>query len=144
MKENKKSNTIDFFIKFPWEKIIIWAIIFVIFITSLQFFGEDKPGLSPGTEGSYEYSITPWAPLTIIGLLIVLFIVRKGRKTIEKEAITKSSKKKAIPEYQDVKQALKSADKLIEKLPSEEIKKFINSKEAENYNKVMQWYGINK
>ncbi|VVB82924.1 Uncharacterised protein [uncultured archaeon] len=130
MEKEKEVPTVN--IEFPIKKIILVGIGMIIFIALIDFLSNYF--------GSNLLFQNKYVLYSVIALLAVGFIFFLFRIFIKRKNFFNPSENENGEG--DTKRVLKIIDKLLEKLPEDELEKFSKTKDAGLYRAVLKKYGI--
>jgi len=131
MEKEKEAPVVN--IEFPIKKIILVGIGMIIFIALIDFLSNYF--------GSNILFQNKYVLYSVIALLLVGFIFFLVRIFIKRKNFSEKGSNNFVTDS-DTKSVLKIMDKLLEKLPENELKKFSKTKDAGLYSSVLKKYGI--
>ena len=129
-----KGNQINVVVESPWKKIIIVGIVIIALVVLVELLGkyfEDKGILSFFKNRYITYSV-----LIIVVIIAVFLVMRFLKRNKTSEVISKGNGSN------EVQRVLRIVDRLLEKLPEQEINRFKGSKDAELYKSVLRKHGV--
>ena len=148
MDQINQKNKVNITIESPWKKIVIVGALIVVFIIVTEVGGNYTGAyLEKINSNLLENSYFSYPSLIIVILIIIISIFVFIRRYKSKQVITKDMKPTDVKPTgdirdEDIKRVLKRVDELLEKLPQEEIDKFIGTKDSELYKSLLKKYGV--
>ena len=148
MDQINQKNKVNITIESPWKKIVIVGALIVVFIIVTEVGGNYTGAyLEKINSNLLENSYFSYPALIIVILIIITSIFVFIRRYKSKQVITKDMKPTDVKPTgdirdEDIKRVLKRVDELLEKLPQEEIDKFIGTKDSELYKSLLKKYGV--